>query len=404
MLESLRHYARERLDAAGGSDAARRRHAQYYATAATQISTGLRGPDETSWRRHLDTDLDNFRSALTWALDSSSEEDGELGMVILGELGAGFGSGGATTFFAGTDYEQAVERARKSAAGHASLVFSSAAIDAYYRGDFRRGRELSREGTERVRTSAHPGSVLALNLVFVSPRSLDSQLTAALRMLDENSADTWDYAELHATGAAMAAVLGNVDLALHEAAITLEMGRYLRSTSLRAQGLYALGLASWQSDPTGAKAALEEHLEIARATGFDPVTARVLALLAQLQTGDESDFPAALTVLREAVDIAHIDDDRPATATCLARGAVVMAALGELVTAAVFWGAVTDGVFAGLTVLPDNEIPGHSELMTLVQSQLGHDGYTAATAQGAAMTYDQITAYALAAVESVRPH
>jgi predicted ATPase len=400
MLESIRHYAREHLDATGASDEARRHHARYYATAAAQMFPNLRGPDDTAWRRRLHADLENFRASLTWSLDSPPEEDGELAVVILGELGAGMESGwAAATTFADGDYEQAVERARRSASGHASLVFSAAAINAYYRGDFRRGRELSREAMQGVRTSAHPDSVLGLNLVFVHPKDLDAELTAALQLLDEVGADTWAYAQLHATAAGMAAVvLGNVELAHREAAVTLETGRRLGSQSLRMQGLYAFGLASWQSDPIGAQAALEEHIQIARAMAYEPVTARVLALLAQLQARDRGDPPVALATLGDAIENAHINDDRPGSAVCLARGAVVMAAVEELDTAAVFWGAVAQGVFAGLTALPANEIPGHDEIMATIQSKLGTDEYATATARGAAMTYEQINTFALEAI------
>jgi hypothetical protein len=400
MLESLRHYARERLEAAGVSDEARRRHARYYAVVATETSPKLIGPNEDSWRRRLVADLDNFRAALTWALDSAQDEDGELAMVMLGELGAGLSSGWAATIFAGADYEQAVERARGSASGHASLVLSAAAINAYYRGDFRRGRELSREAMQGVRASAHPGSVLGLNLVFVHPKNLDAELTAALQLLDEVGANTWVYARVHATAAGMAAAVGNVALARKEAAITLEASRRLDSPTLRLQGLYALGLSSWQAEPIAARAALEEHIQLARATGYEPVTARVLALLAQLESIHGGGSAAARAVLSEAIRIAHIDDDRPAAGVCLARGAAVMAAGGEFETAAVFWGAVKDGVFARLTVLPTNEIAGHDQFMAMVRSELGHDLYTAATARGAAMTYEQINAFALTALEA----
>jgi predicted ATPase len=69
MLESLGHYARERLDAAGVADEARRGHARHYAAAVAEITAGLRGPDEAAWRRRLDADQENFRAAVSWALD-----------------------------------------------------------------------------------------------------------------------------------------------------------------------------------------------------------------------------------------------------------------------------------------------------------------------------------------------
>jgi predicted ATPase len=97
MLESLRHYARERLDAAGVADETRRRHAQHYAATVAEISSGLRGPDESSWRRRLDADRENFRAAVTWTLDSALEADGELAMVILGGLVASVSLGRTTS-------------------------------------------------------------------------------------------------------------------------------------------------------------------------------------------------------------------------------------------------------------------------------------------------------------------
>jgi hypothetical protein len=103
--------------------------------------------------------------------------------------------------------------------------------------------------------------------------------------------------------------------------------------------------------------------------------------------------------MSESLENAHITGDRPAMATCLARGAVVMATLGETKTAGVFLGAVTGGVFARLNALPPNELPDHEEFVATVRAQLGDDAYAAATARGAAMTYEQITAYALVAVK-----
>ena len=59
---------------------------------------------------------------------------------------------------------------------------------------------------------------------------------------------------------------------------------------------------------------------------------------------------------------------------------------------------MTDGVFARMNSLPPNEIADHEELLATVRSQLGDSRYTAATNRGAAMTYEQITTFARAAV------
>jgi hypothetical protein len=253
-----------------------------------------------------------------------------------------------------------------------------------------------------VRTSAHPGGVLTAKFQTVDPDSLAAELTEALGILDEVGADQWDYALIHGVAAALAAVFGNVTLARREATVALEIGRRLGNPTVLGIALYAVALAWWQSDPTAARAALEENINIARASDYEPVTARVLALLAQLQARNDGDAPAALAALREAIGIAHMNDDRPAMATSLARGADVMAALGEYETAAVFVASVTNGVLARRTGVSPNEIPDHNQLVTSLQSELGDDRYAAATARGVAVTYEQISAFALAAVEDLR--
>ena len=70
LLETLRQYARERLDEAGAADDWRRRHAEHYAAFAEDAGTALLGPDEIACAApRRSTDLDNLRAAVTWALD-----------------------------------------------------------------------------------------------------------------------------------------------------------------------------------------------------------------------------------------------------------------------------------------------------------------------------------------------
>jgi predicted ATPase len=397
MLESLRHYARERLDAAGGADETRRRHARHYAASAVELRAGLRGSDQSSWQRRLDADLDNFRAAVAWALDSAVEDDAEFAMVILGEVLAaqpGFNS----SLVAGA-FGRAVEPARRAASRYASLMMAGAAVEAYSRGDFRRGRELSREALQNVRISPRPGVVLGAHFMFIYPNHLAEEVSRALQILDEVGADLSDYADVHAPAAAMAATFGNIAFAHQEAALAVESSRRLGNLPTLGVGLYAFALASWQTDPTAAQAALDEYVQISPHGGY--VLARVKALLAQLRALS-GDLPAAVGTLSESLERANINGDRPAMATCLARGAVVMAAVGAPDAAGVFLGAVTDGVFARINALPPNEIPDHEELVATVRSQLGEDLYIAATARGAAMSYEQASVFALAAVEGLR--
>jgi tetratricopeptide (TPR) repeat protein len=214
-------------------------------------------------------------------------------------------------------------------------VIGSAAMNAFAVGDLRRGRQLAHEAMQGVRRSPYPHTGFNVDFMFSDSTTLAERLSAALQLLDEVGAGLYEYAQVHATVAALAAIFGNLDLARREAEVALDISRRIGNTPTRAVGLYAFGLAFWQSDPAGAKAAHEEYLQIVHAAGYyDFALARVLALQAQL-LAHEGNLPAAVKALREGLESAHINGDRAAMAVCVARGAVVMAADAEPETAAV---------------------------------------------------------------------
>lgn len=66
MLETVRQYAHEKLDEAGGVGAARERHLAYYVGFADAARTELAGPSQDVWLERLDRDLDNVLAAHAW--------------------------------------------------------------------------------------------------------------------------------------------------------------------------------------------------------------------------------------------------------------------------------------------------------------------------------------------------
>ncbi len=74
MLEPLRQYARERLEASGEADASRRRHAGWFLALAERADPGLRGPRQVLWLERLDTEQDNLRTAMAWLLEKGDLE------------------------------------------------------------------------------------------------------------------------------------------------------------------------------------------------------------------------------------------------------------------------------------------------------------------------------------------
>ena len=86
MLETIREFAMERLQADGGEAEARRAHAAYLRALAEDAESGLRGPRQQHWRDVLEADLDNFRAALAWTLGAADPEDAECGVSLVGAL------------------------------------------------------------------------------------------------------------------------------------------------------------------------------------------------------------------------------------------------------------------------------------------------------------------------------
>ncbi len=69
MLEPIRQYALEQLEACGEAQAARTRHAAYYRQLAERAEPELFGPGQAKWLMRLETEHDNIRIALSWLLN-----------------------------------------------------------------------------------------------------------------------------------------------------------------------------------------------------------------------------------------------------------------------------------------------------------------------------------------------
>lgn len=79
MLETLRQYSRDRLADTGQIDRWRRRHADFYADSADVAYQATRDGRQAEWFERLEVDHENFKTAVTWAVESGH---GPLGARI----------------------------------------------------------------------------------------------------------------------------------------------------------------------------------------------------------------------------------------------------------------------------------------------------------------------------------
>jgi predicted ATPase len=84
MLETLREYALERLEASGEAEAVRQRHAEFFVALAEHVQPNMRGDERNVWYTRFDAEQDNMRAALSWALATGNAE---LGLRLAGALG-----------------------------------------------------------------------------------------------------------------------------------------------------------------------------------------------------------------------------------------------------------------------------------------------------------------------------
>ncbi|MGI8826775.1 MAG: ATP-binding protein [Chloroflexota bacterium] len=74
MLQTIREYALERLNAGGQAETLRRRHGERYLAMAEESEHAFHASDQETWLQRLDAEHDNLRAALQWALDADEDE------------------------------------------------------------------------------------------------------------------------------------------------------------------------------------------------------------------------------------------------------------------------------------------------------------------------------------------
>jgi predicted ATPase/DNA-binding SARP family transcriptional activator len=84
MLETIRAYGLERLDAAGERERVRRAHAGYFLGLAETAESYLRGGDQLTWLNRLTEDHDNLHAALRGAIGAG---DAEVATRLVAALG-----------------------------------------------------------------------------------------------------------------------------------------------------------------------------------------------------------------------------------------------------------------------------------------------------------------------------
>jgi predicted ATPase len=332
MLDTIRQYAAERLEAAGRADALLDRHRDYYLALVESALPNLEGPNEVATLDLLAREHDNLRTAIARVLHQGDAERALAFAVPLARFWRvrGYLDEGSRQMAA----LLALDPAPAPSVPRATALHGAGWL-ARDRGEYAAAR---RHFTESLDMARSVGDRLCEAWSLVDLGFLDryeGDYESARRRLE----DAVGVARAADERVPLAAALGNLGLVerdlgrYDEAGALLEeslaMARTLGDRLGIAWPLSNLGLiATHHHDHAGARALLEEALTLWRALGDVQNTAYALSNLGHVATS-QGDFQAASTQLEEALALLREVGDRRGIAFVLERMAMLAAERGE---------------------------------------------------------------------------
>ena len=358
LLETVRLYARERLEETPDADAARECHANFFLALAAETEPNLYGPDAGLFLNQLETEYDNFRACFAWVC-ARGEADRALRLAndlarfwqMRGHLSDGRGFLQAALSLGNSDE---ISKRRATALFNAGLL-------AYTQGDLAGAMALLRQCAD-----VHQ------------------------RLGDEDSRNV---------------ILGNVGGLLTQMgeygqarALLEEVLSYQRQTGDRESQANSLGnlgdLARLEGDYDTAASCLMQSLALWREFGNTQAISVQLNNLARVATR-RGELAAAGGYVREAISLRRELGDVKGLLWSLDAAAALAAAEGRLREAARLAGAVeTLGAAQGI-VTPPTEQAERDQYVALIHAGLTDAEFAALWAQGQALTLDQAVAAVL---------
>ena len=439
MLETIREYGLEALNASGEAQVTWEAHATYNLLLAEQAEPELRGREQAVWLERLEREHDNLRAAMQWSLEQV--EDGKSMYRI--EVALRFGRALSAFWQVRGHYSEGsnfLERALRSSEGVTTALrakaLSAAAMFANMQGDTNRSEELVKESLTLYREFGDKeGIALALYQLghiawmkghFAMAGSLISESLVLSREMGDRVSVAYSLFNLaglanirgeYSKGSALFEEslflfkdLGNkrgMALSLLQLAelLFVSQGYQTRIHELLEEGLDLCrevgdrdGIASYfyfsgeialsQGDTLIARSLLGESLTLYREIGDRQRIGRSLIGLAKVEAR-QGDYARAQVLFEESLDMARVGH-KVNIVYGLEGLANVVAAKGESVWATRLWGAAHTLRNSMEAPLAPVERADYEHSVAAVRSQLGEEIFTAAWAEGQSMSLEQV--------------
>jgi non-specific serine/threonine protein kinase len=405
MLETIRAYTVELLICRGDAEALRRRHANYYLALAELAEPMLADAHEEIWLDRLESEHDNLRAALRWAIDYQAAE------IALRLCGALFpfwykhshASEGLRWLEAALEYKYVVS------AAIAAKALNAAGTLARERGEYAQAHRFYQESTALFRSIGDKRGCATVLNAQGGLHIYQGDYARAQRCFEES---LQFYREV-GDQATSAKVLGNLGIVMQN------QGRYAEANTRYEESLVvfretknkwgsAIALlnlelvAMLQGNYRNAQQYYQDGLVLFREIGHTEWSATALMNLGEILM-IQGDYGGAKGCYEESLKLISIMGDRRAFACGLEGMAALVAAQGQPDKATrLFSAAASIRELIG-SPLPPSDQTRHKQVVMAIQAQLSEDQFAQAWAEGKSKTMEQIMAFALEEEGLIRP-
>jgi predicted ATPase len=399
MLETLREFGLEQLEASGEQDTICRRHANFFLALAEQAEARLESAGQVAWINRLEEEHDNLRAALEWS--KTAEGTAETCLRLAGTLGLFWEAHGY--FSEGRERLAAIlltDPAQGRTAERAKLLARAAEL-AYRQSDYPATTSFARESLAIYREIGDKQGTASALIKLGNAATEMGDLGTASGFLEE-ALMTWrEIDDRHGTASALISLgwvalrSGDYPLAQARLGEALALSRELGDTRSIGFELSGLGeIAMRQGDTRRATQLVEESLELRRQLGNKWGIGVSLGISGWVAMR-EGNWERAIERLGESLEVRREIGDQSGSAWCLERLADIAQAQGQNEKAVRLFGAGAALRTSIRSVIDPADKAEYESKINALRAELGEEHFTATWNEGRALTLEQAIVYML---------
>jgi predicted ATPase/class 3 adenylate cyclase len=399
MLETLREYGSEQLEANGEQSTIRQRHANFFLSIAEQTKARLGSAGQVEWIDRMEQEHDNLRAALEWS--KTADGAAETCLRLADALGLFWEVRGYYT--EGRERLAAIlltDPAQGRTAARARLLARASEL-AYRQSDYSATKSFAGESLAIYREIGDRQGIASALIKLGNAATEMGDYTFASGFLEE-ALKTWRVLEdKHGIARALissgwvALRSGKYGLAKTRLVEALALSRDLGDTRSIAFELAGLGeVALRQHDYVRATHLVEESLELRRHLGNKWGVGVSLGILGWVAMREEK-WDRALARLGESLEVRREIGDQSGSAWCLERLAAVAMAQGQTEKAARLFGAGSALRASIRSVIDPADQPAYDSKILSLRKKLGKDRFSVVWNEGRALALERAATYAL---------